>query len=62
LYDLRNDPGEEHNIAESRPEIANSMVGKLEGWISDRLRRLGKKEDPIREQGVSLGVDPGDFL
>ena len=54
LYDLVTDPREEHNIAEERPEIAAAMEAELEGWIADRLRALGKKEDPLREQGASL--------
>ncbi len=62
LYDLKQDPGEEHNIAEEQAGLAQSMQQKLEDWIADRLNALGKSEDPLREQGVSLGVAPGDFL
>jgi arylsulfatase A-like enzyme len=54
LYDLAADPGEERNIAEGEPQIATEMEEELEGWIAERLRHLGKTEDPLREQGVSL--------
>lgn len=57
LYDLRADPQEQRNIAEERPKIAAAMEAALEGWIANRLQALGKSEDPLREQGISLGWD-----
>lgn len=61
LYDLRQDPGEERNIAAEGPDLTREMQARLETWIAERLRALGKTEDPLRAQGVSLGVMPGDF-
>jgi len=55
LYDLVADPGEKHNIAKERPEIAAKMEVELEGWIADRLRALGRSEDPLREHGLTVG-------
>lgn len=54
LYDLEADPEEVCNLVHENPELAASMEAALEGWISDRLRELGRDEDPIREHGVSL--------
>lgn len=54
LYDLAADPGEERNIAAQRPEIASALEAELEGWIADRLRALGRRDDPLREHGISL--------
>jgi len=54
LYDLKADPVEEHNIVAERPEVAEAMEVELEGWIADRLRALGRAEDPVRVHGVSL--------
>lgn len=54
LYDLHADPEENHNLAEERPEIATRMENELESWISRRLAELGKKEDPLREQGITM--------
>ena len=54
LYDLIEDPLESHNIAETRPEITQSLEAELEQWIADRLRELGKKKDPLLEQGISM--------
>lgn len=54
LYDLVADPLERNNIAETVLETANSMETELEKWISDRLRAMGREEDPLQEQGISL--------
>jgi len=55
LYDLRSDPDETRNLAEERPDLAGAMETELEAWIAERLRAQGKREDPVRETGVSLG-------
>jgi len=55
LYDLRSDPDEKRNVVDERPGLAATMEAELEGWISERLRALGKDADPVREQQVSLG-------
>ena len=54
LYDLVTDPGENHNIAGERPELADAMENELEGWIASRLRELGRTTDPLLEQGISF--------
>jgi arylsulfatase A-like enzyme len=54
LYDLSADPREERNIAAERRDVAEAMESELEEWISRRLRELGRREDPLREHGVSL--------
>lgn len=45
LYDLLQDPGEHHNLAEERPRLARTMAAALRKW----RRRLGKasgRQDP----------------
>lgn len=54
LYDLAADPGEQHNLVESQPELAAAMEAELEGWIAARLQTLGRSQDPLREQGISM--------
>jgi arylsulfatase A-like enzyme len=54
LYDLERDPSEEHNLAEEKAATAREMEDELEGWIAKRLEELGKDEDPLVEQGISL--------
>ena len=54
LYDLIADPAEEKNIMEAKSDIAEMIEAELENWIADRLRILGKQDDPLIEQGISL--------
>ncbi len=54
LYDLKADPGEEHNIVEEQPELAYKMENELENWITERLKAGGRSEDPLQEQECSL--------
>jgi arylsulfatase A-like enzyme len=54
LYDLVEDPGEENNIATVRADLASAMEAELEQWIADRLRALGRRDDPVRSEGTSL--------
>lgn len=55
LYDLRADPGETRNIAESDLTTANALESWLESWIQEGLSRTGKTEDPLIAQGITLG-------
>lgn len=54
LYDLRADPGELENIAGSDAARADAMEQELERWIAERLQALGRTQDPLIEQGISL--------
>lgn len=53
LYDLSQDPAEEHNIADLQPNVVRTLEAQLDGWIS---QTLGEREDPVdivlREQGL----------
>lgn len=55
LYDLAADPDEMHNLAADQPRLVRRLEDELEGWISDRLLALGRREDPLLEQGTSMG-------
>ena len=54
LYDLENDPLELRNIAEERSQLAAEMEDRLEAWIAEELKRAGRRQDPLIEQGISL--------
>ncbi len=56
LYDLKADPDELRNIVDERPDIAAELEQRLEAWIAERLRIAGREEDPLREQGISVGM------
>ena len=55
LYDLTTDPEETHNLAQERPEVADAMEQELEEWIAAGLAKVGRSEDPLRTQGITLG-------
>ncbi|MCS6775849.1 MAG: sulfatase [Chloroherpetonaceae bacterium] len=55
LYDLTTDPGETHNLAIERWEEAEDLEAALERWIAEGLARVGRTEDPLRVQGITLG-------
>ena len=56
LYDTLEDPGETHNLADERPELAAQMEAELEEWLKARLAEDGKEMDPVLDQGVTLGA------
>jgi arylsulfatase A-like enzyme len=53
LYDLKNDPGEYHNLAQQRPDVVAMLRSQLEEWIKRRSAETGKP-DPHENQGVAL--------
>jgi len=55
LYHLASDPDELHNLAEEQPPLARLMEAELETWIAGRLTALGRRQDPLIEQGVTMG-------
>ncbi|HEV7282137.1 MAG TPA: sulfatase [Pirellulaceae bacterium] len=46
LYDLRNDIGERHNLAEKEPAKAAELQGKLAAWRSEVGAKLPMPNDP----------------
>jgi arylsulfatase A-like enzyme len=55
LYDLRRDPGETHNLAEEQPDLCRELEQELESQIRRRLEALGRAQDPLLEQDITLG-------
>jgi len=39
-----------------RPELAARLEARLEELVAERLRRAGRAQDPLREQGISMGL------
>jgi hypothetical protein len=56
LYDLADDPHEQHNLASARPEMANRAMRLLEEWYRDAMLRSTHGVDPmmtvLREGGA----------
>jgi arylsulfatase A-like enzyme len=44
LYDLPNDPGEQRNLADERPEMAREMIEALTAWRTSCRRSLDGKD------------------
>ena len=44
LYDLANDPDEQHNVADRHPEVVDELGGRLNHWVS---AQLGGRPDPM---------------
>ncbi len=55
LYDLRKDPDELTNIAETHPDLAADLEAKLNTWKSAHMEKNGLTEDPLVAHGISLG-------
>ncbi|HZR41591.1 MAG TPA: sulfatase [Ktedonobacteraceae bacterium] len=51
LFDLQNDPLEQHNLIETQADVAKELSERLENWVQQRLRETGRSIDPLREQG-----------
>jgi arylsulfatase A-like enzyme len=54
LYDLEADPGETRSLVHAQPDRAAALEAQLEEWIARRVSELGRADDPLREQGISL--------
>ncbi len=50
LYNLVEDPDENHNLAEELPEVVNLLQKRMRTWIRKRVRETGKR-NPMLTQG-----------
>ncbi|RKY04890.1 sulfatase [Candidatus Poribacteria bacterium] len=55
LYHLKTDPEELNNIYLERWEVAEKLEAELEGWIKRMMEKNGLSQDPLVEQGITLG-------
>jgi len=53
LYHLPDDPAEQRNLAEARPEVVAELRGQLFAWVERRCAETGLP-DPIEEYGVAM--------
>ncbi len=51
LFDLKADPTEQNNLAETHPEVVRELKGRLDAWVARRLAQTGRTVDPIAAQG-----------
>lgn len=62
LYDLNTDPQETRNLVQEQPALAAELEQWLENWIAAGLARVGRTEDPLRVQGITLGKRWDEWL
>ena len=48
---------ETRNVADEQPDRADAMEAELEEWIASETARLGRKIDPVIEQGRQKFAD-----
>jgi arylsulfatase A-like enzyme len=56
LYNLVEDPLENHNVADSQPEMVKLLKERMEAWIARRQTETGLP-DPINNQGDWHGIE-----
>lgn len=47
LFNLKDDPYEQHNLAEAHPEIVNRLAAKLFDWHDDMMKKINYQEDVL---------------
>ena len=47
LFDLKNDPHEQHNLADKFPDICNRALRHLATWHDEMMRKSGVDTDPL---------------
>ena len=50
LFNLVEDPNEDHNLAEARPDVVAALRGRMEAWIAKREAETGLP-NPMLTQG-----------
>src|SRR5258708_2686863 len=53
LYNLIEDPAENDNLAETEPQIAQTLTDRMTRWVDKRLKETGKP-DPILQYELGL--------
>jgi arylsulfatase A-like enzyme len=56
LFDLESDPGEKHNVANTYPEVRETLHAELLAWHAQEIALRGG-HDPIKENGLSLSYE-----
>ncbi|MBZ0304163.1 MAG: sulfatase [Anaerolineae bacterium] len=47
LFDLTNDPHEQHNLADERPDLVQKALSLLEDWMQHMMATSGHNVDPL---------------
>jgi len=60
LYNLIDDPGENHNLAEEEPETVEALEKRMTRWVQRRTADTGKP-DPIMDYHLGLDLKIGSI-
>jgi arylsulfatase A-like enzyme len=52
LYDLSHDPDEQHNVADTYPEVVGALSGALDSWIGTQLQGRPDPFDVVIDAGL----------
>ena len=55
LYNLVEDPNEDNNLADERPDVVEALRGRMEAWIAKREAETGFT-NPMLTQGDWHGI------
>jgi hypothetical protein len=50
LYDLADDPGERHDLAEAEPERVGELLGRLRSWREEVGANMPLEDSGAREE------------
>ncbi|MBE7462123.1 MAG: sulfatase [Planctomycetes bacterium] len=48
LFNLKDDPHEQHNLASKRPDLVNHGLRIIDGWVAEQLKKSGQP-DPLHQ-------------
>lgn len=54
LYDIKSDPGEDHNCAELYPDIVRQLLSEMDGMVAQELALGGHAINPMVTEGTTL--------
>jgi hypothetical protein len=47
LFDVRNDPHEQYDLAAERPDVVREAMNRLDTWMADMMRTATHGQDPM---------------
>ena len=55
LYNLVEDPDENHNLADELPEVVTLLKKRMTAWIRKRVKETGKRNPMLTQGGTGTG-------
>ncbi len=61
LFDIENDPHEQHNLADSRPDLAREGLWRLSRWHDEQMHRLARNASDATDPLWTVVREGGPF-